>query len=164
VHSFWRRRADIHSEAESIVLYLFSTSRTIYSGDVGSLITTMRFSMWDANISDDFWRWITSSTAFLPRFFECPKQDRQIQNYCQPEHCLCGRGLIWDFTWASHSDWRVSIGTPQTARAASTVFHFSRQCQVQWSNQTPGFPTWHAGSADQGCTTIDGARIQLVTI
>ena len=29
---------------------------------------------------------------------------------------------------------------------------------------SPGFPTQHAGSADQGCITIDDARTQLVTI
>ena len=121
------------------MLYLFSASRTIYSGDVGSLITAMRFSMRDANISDDFWRRITSSTAFLPRFFERPKQDRQVQNHYQPERCLRGRGLVWAFTWASHSDRRVSIGTPQAARAASAAFRFSKQCRVRRSNQTPSF-------------------------
>ena len=49
------------------------------------------------------------------------------------------------------------------------LLHFASQNNVGFDEATrfqvsPGFPTQHAGSADQGCTTADGARTQLVTI
>jgi len=54
-------------------------------------------------------------------------------------------------------------------RQGPLLLHFAFQNNVGFDEATrlrvsPGFPTWHAGSADQGCTTVDGAGIQLVTI
>ena len=72
----------------------------------------------------------------------------------------------------------LSLGLPILTEAfplephrqqAPLLLHFAFQNSVGFDEATrfrvsPDFPTQHAGSADQGCTTVGGAGTQSVTI